>query len=56
MAVTSETPEVVCTPSTGAEFILPDPALADAYDLRIGQNRAVNERIADAIQETGGRG
>jgi xylulokinase len=55
MAVTSEPPEAVCTPSTGAEIIVPDPALADAFDLRIEQYRALNQRIADAVRGTRGR-
>jgi xylulokinase len=49
MAVTSEAPEAVCIPSTDAEIVLPDPALADAYDLRIAQYRALNQKMADAV-------
>jgi xylulokinase len=42
MAVTLEVPESVCTRSTGAETVLPDPALADAYASRIAQYRALS--------------
>jgi xylulokinase len=43
MAVTLEAPESVCTRSAGAETILPDPALADAYASRMAQYRALSE-------------
>ena len=50
MAVTLEVPESVCTRSTGAETVLPDPALADAYASRIAQYRALSK-----LAGTGGR-
>jgi xylulokinase len=43
MAVTLEAPQSVCTRSTGAETVLPDPALADAYTPRIAQYRALSQ-------------
>jgi xylulokinase len=52
MAVTAEAPEAVCTSSTGAEVIPPDPALADAYASRIAQYRTLNQQIADVVRET----
>jgi xylulokinase len=42
MAVTQEAPETVCTRYAGAEIVMPDPALADAYASRIPQYRALS--------------
>jgi xylulokinase len=52
MAVTLEAPEAVCTRSPGAEIILPDPALTDAYASHIAQYRALSPRLADVVRAT----
>ena len=47
MAVTGEAPDAVCIPPVRAETILPDPALATAYQSRIVQYRGSFDRSAD---------
>jgi xylulokinase len=44
MAVTSESPRDVCTPSVRTETILPDSRLAEAYATRQIRYRALYER------------
>jgi xylulokinase len=50
MAVTAEAPEEVCTRPAREETILPDPALAEAYEARIALYRALSIKAADVIR------
>jgi xylulokinase len=47
MASTGEAPETVCIPPARVETIMPDPALATAYQSRIVQYRGSFDRSAD---------
>jgi xylulokinase len=49
MAVTGETPEVVCVPPAIEETVAPDPELADAYAGRIARYRALTDAVRGSL-------
>jgi xylulokinase len=51
MAVSGESPDMVCTKPPREETIVPDPMLAEAYTSRLSLFRALNTRIAEVIRE-----
>jgi xylulokinase len=50
MAVTGESPDVVCTQPARAETIPPDPILASAYETQLTTFRGLNKGIARATR------
>ncbi len=53
MAVTGEAPGEVCAPPARAETVLPDPALAEAYAVRVKRYRAIAAAVRGASAPRG---
>ena len=54
MAVTAEPPELVCTPPSREETVLPDPELAEAYARRVERYRELHAVGGDALRALNG--
>ncbi len=50
MAVSGETPEAICIPPAREETIAPDPALAEAYNRRFKQYRALSAGVSASVR------
>ncbi|MCQ8277742.1 xylulokinase [Acetobacteraceae bacterium KSS8] len=50
LAVTGESPDIICTPPNTVEIVAPDPGLAAQYNERLARYRALHRNAGDALR------